>query len=384
VTGPQIKWADAEVDLQDTVGEIIDAGVLRFSVGPQGQLFNPHGDLFVPVGPNVNGQNWVWGDPTIGVADMMDTWSFNAIRVNNFIRPWTGFPDWHNNDDLAAIVDEYTAANCVVILANHTYGATTDTNVNGAGNMQDLINWWQPVAEQFKDNAYVWFNPINEPTGHPFGYSSPEYGLDVWLDICMTLGDAISEVAPHSTLLFDGHGIAQEKGHPSCLNAPDFTWPPFQYSAAIQRASILQGHFGRNRVIMSAHFYGIWAGFGTPTAGCIGPDADPLQYFREDANYYFDTLRDIGVPMVVGEFGSRTVADEEWFMAGNKEASHIILDQVLPARSAPMPGMLFWHGSGGDLRFLQDWNVWSAWDGDRDSLNWQGQAFLDYARSVNP
>lgn len=384
---PKLKWNAASVDLETVISEIGIGHTPRFSIDPQGQIIDPFGKLFIPVGINVNGANWVWGDPTIGASATMARWGFNTIRVNNFISgdPWgNGAPIFHENDDLVALVDEYTAKKYVVILCNHTYGSTTQLDVRIPANMARLIDWWEPIAEQFKENVYVWFNPINEPTSGPQGYSGPDYGLNDWQALSTQLGDAIRAVAPNCMLVFDGHGSGQDKGHgPSCMNQLDFTWPLFNFSAAIQKGPAMQAHFGRDRMIMSAHYYNEWAGIAQPYPGCVGPVDDPFFYFRSDTNAYLDRLRDLGIPMLYGEFGARVNDDEEWFQAGANDAARILMEQIAPVRTAPRPGILFWHASGGDLRYLENFrSEWTNWNGDYANLNFQGLGMVNYAQLV--
>jgi hypothetical protein len=133
-------------------------------------------------------------------------------------------------------------------------------------------------------------------------------------------------------------------------------------------------------------------------AGCTGSVGDPFSYFRSDALYYLSTLESLGVPMVFGEYGARTNYPEEWFIVGANDAAHILMEQVGPMKvatpGARRPGILFWHASGGDLRFLRkleseggsgiDQNQAFEWNEDPAELNWQGTAMLAYAQAVNP
>jgi hypothetical protein len=369
-----------------------------FTVAADGMISDPHGDPFVPLGVNISGVNWTWGEPEIGKADEMAKWHFNTIRVNNMIRCWSGNPCNNVCADAAAavayltpMVEEYTALGYVVMLTQHTYGATTQDDASAPAALADMIAWWNVVAAAFKDNPYVWFNPVNEPTGGVIGYdASTEFGLTIWTTIAETLGDAISAVAPSSVLVFDGHNAGQDKGHVSCRADQDFTYKPFDYTAALERGNVLQTRYGRNRVIMSAHFYGFWVGSGpshyeTFYPGCVGPVGDPLQHFREDANWYLDQVQLEGVPLVLGEWGAREFDAEEWYMEGSNDAAHMLTESILPTRSAPKPGLVFWHGSGLDLRYLETTqNYWWAWGGSTATLNRQGLAFYNYTTSVNP
>jgi hypothetical protein len=393
--GAQLRWDNAEVDLE-TVSAPLTAGVARFTFAADGSMIDPDGNPFVPVGMNVNGSNWVWPEATLGESDKMALWGINTIRTNNYSRPNPPYPDFHNNDDIRAIVEEYTSQNYVVMVANHTYGASSGVYMQPGGStstetyFQDLINWWLPLASDLKDNPYVWFNLINEPTGGPAAYPAPDFGLDWWMTLQTRLADAISEVAPNSMIVFDGHNAGQEKSHPSTRNAPDFTIPPFAYTAALSRGPALQARYGRDRVILSAHMYGVWAAFDQPGTypNAYGPNSDPWLYFRSDMNFYFDECARLGIPLIVGEFAARTNDPDDWYMAGSTTTAHVLLEQVLPGRTpldVVQPGVLFWHGSGGGNQYLElTRSSWLDWAGSDSTLNWQGQAFVNYARSHVP
>jgi hypothetical protein len=338
----------------------------------------------VPVGLNVNGPNWVWGDPTIGQSGHMARWGFNTIRVNSLIRCWSGQPCNHQNDNLDAIIDEYTAKKYVVMITNHTYGATTGAYLDSQSEADDLAAWWRGIAQRHGNNPYVWFNPVNEPTPHPGSATTdPTGGLDNWQAMSTRLADAITNVAPDAMLVFDGHSTGQDKGTWSCRIAPDFTWPPFRASAAMQRATVLQNRYGRDRVIMSAHAYNQWTGGNTAGSprNCPGPSSDPFLYWRQDMNYYLDQLQAKGVPLVWGEWGARNPS-EEWYLIGGNDAAWMLVEQVAPGQDVK-PGALFWHGSGGDDRYLTNTRMtWTQWNGSTSSLNRQGIAFYNYAQAV--
>lgn len=53
-----------------------------FTSNQAGQIIDPDGKEFIPVGVNANGPDWVWSDPTIGQSANMDKWRFNTLRLN--------------------------------------------------------------------------------------------------------------------------------------------------------------------------------------------------------------------------------------------------------------------------------------------------------------
>jgi hypothetical protein len=71
------------------------------------------------------------------------------------------------------------------------------------------------------------------------------------------------------------------------------------------------------------------------------------------------------------------------YLVGANDAAHVFMSRSLRTKTVKL-GSLFWHGSGGELRYLEvTRDEWTGWDGI-EPLNWQGQALLNYAKSINP
>ena len=352
-----------------------------FSVSPSGQILDPAGKEFVPVGVNANGPDWVWADPTIGQSDKMDIWRFNTLRIN------TCFPggcpisdtqpahwDWHTNDDLDSIVNEYAAKKYVVMIAVHQWGGNLWTN-----HIPELIDWWKTTAAKYKDNPYVWFNFINEPTTGEIG-SDPNV-LNEWNDLQSQLSAAVRPIAPNNIIVMDGNGYGQEKGTWACNpDAPaNGAWQgwvdPYKNSAFVKKGPALQAAYGP--VVFSLHVYGEWG--GNEAGGCTPALWD--QTFQ----VFVDKVHSLGLAMLIGETGSATEkVNEEWFDSGAWQAVHM-LARVLPNENLKL-GVLWWHGSGTSPYSLYfPWGAWTDVPPNADqTLNWHGQFMLDYAHQVNP
>jgi len=342
-------------------------------VTDRGRIIDPQGRDFIPVGVNANGQNWVWGEPTIGKSGKMALWHFNALRVNNCIT-FCQVAQWDTNDNLDALVNEYTSKRYVIILAQHQYGAggqnggtLTDANV------QRLADWWRTTAARYKDNPYVWFNPINEPTTQA-DPASPE--LPQWWSINTRIADAIKSVAPNNMLVFDGHSWGQEKGTWGCTNANGSGW--LNNSAALRYGPDLKARYGASAI--DTHFYGQWA--WNANAGCAGPVSDPYMYWRNDMRTYMQRVKDAGVALFAGELGStNSKASEPSWCGGCWDAAHIFYE-LAPQFGV---GVTPWHGSSGTPFDLMSPDYsWDQWDGNESVLLWQGRSLLNYAKSINP
>jgi mannan endo-1,4-beta-mannosidase len=375
-----LPWSSGQDDAGATATRAPGRGHGRFTVGPGGRILDPRGRTFVPVGVNANGPNWVWPGATVGQSAKMARWHFNTLRINTCITRCGTNPRSRTNNDLRRLVAEYTAKRYVVIIAQHQYGAAT---LAGRAELAHLRGWWRRTAARYRNNPYVWFDPLNEPTGHG---SDADPGLAAWWRISTSIADVIHRAAPRSVIVFDGNGYGQDKGTWACSHAPGWGKAPhfwLERSAGVVYGRALQRRYGVDRVVISPHVYGQWA--GNREWGCAGPAHDPYRYWRQDLNLYLDRLRQLGLPVVVGEYGStNTAAEEGWSQTGAWEAAHILMEQVAPRR-VPKVGVEFWHGSCCDTHPLTEPDAdWSAWSGDPAQLTWQGRDLYRYARLVNP
>jgi hypothetical protein len=363
----------------------------RFSIARGGVLKDPQGRTFTPVGVNVNGPRFVWPENAAATVGGMAAWHFNTIRVNTFSFCHRGLPCYSTNNNLGKIVNAYTRRHYVVIISNHDYGAGIDPT---AVQQKRVKAWWKAVAARYRTNPYVWFDPINEPSGHrdtSDGETNAHY-LARWWDIETNIADSVHADAPQSMLVIDGASAGQDKGTWACTHTPDFGKPLWSDSIHGSSAGIVDGHalqarYGGQHVVFSPHMYGQWA--GNRPYGCRGPASDPYRYWRYDMNVYFDKLEAENLPVLVGEWGATNrLADESFANGGSWEAAHILMEQVAPRRTIK-PGVLNWHCTAGDgyaLARPDDWclNYDPGHLRSGRTLLWQGQDLFNYAKLVNP
>ena len=342
-----------------------------FTSDPTGQIIDPDGKVFIPVGVNANGPDWVWIDATIGQSANMDKWRFNTLRVNTCYVGGCPSPDgtvsfdWHTNDDLDGIVSEYTAKKYVIMIDSHMWSG--DTYV---GHEQTIVDWWKATATRYKDNPYVWFNLINEPTTDP-------NGLAEWARLSTLIANAIRSEAPQNMLVIDGNTWGQDKGTWTCdplaPAGPDQAHP-WQYSAIVNKGPAMQAAFGP--VTFSVHTYGMWG--GNETQGCT-----PVLW---DATFkaYVDKVHSLHLPLLIGETGAHvTKAEEQPFEAGVWNAMQMVT-RVLPTLPVKI-GIEYWAGSSGSpYNLYSPFHSWTEYDKFRESLDWMGQFVSAYAHQVNP
>jgi hypothetical protein len=358
----------------------------RFSIGPDGVIFDLSGHVFTPVGVNVNGPNWVWGDTQDTAASVggMAPWHFNTVRVNIWTFCHDGVPCVHTNDNLDAIVNAYTSRHYVVILDEHDYGTNGDMT---ADQINTVKAWWAANAPKYKDNPYVWFDVANEPSGGWLSTDTAQTALARWYGIVTNIADTVHAAAPNSMLVIEGVYNAQDHNTWNCTHSWGSQYlstdPNVGYTGALTHGKDLQARYGNQHVVFSAHIYGMWA--GQKNYGCLGPFNDLYQYWREDLNTYLNGLQAEDLPLLVGEYGAvDNIGDEQWYAGGAWDAAHAFMEQVAPNR-AVKPGVIHWACSpetGYPLANPDHWCL--GYDPTQVTLAWQGTDLFSYAKLVNP
>lgn len=139
----------------------------------EGQICGPDGELFLARGINLHADGFPFPGNTAKLASQVEAWGFNAVRAN----PQALFP--HKDDtfeDQASVgdlVDTYTKRKMVVMVEAHD-------RIGGWFEGEDLdrlVAWFEGLAEQYKDNPYVWLGIQNEP-----GAIDSKDHLDKWLE----------------------------------------------------------------------------------------------------------------------------------------------------------------------------------------------------------
>ncbi|MGE0877784.1 MAG: cellulase family glycosylhydrolase [Acidimicrobiia bacterium] len=291
------------------------------------RIIAPDGKEFIPVGANFMGPHGFWPSDTIGQSsNVQNVWRWNTIRLN-MCKPGgcndAGGWDWSNNNDIDKLVNEYTSKKIVVMLADHSYAPGTFPTGSA---LDEIRGRWTDLAARFKDNPYVWFNPLNEP-GNTLGGNSGGV-MNQWLSTHQDLITAIRSTGNNNIVVVDGTNWGQEAA----------TWDASMIdggqSAAISKGQALKS-FDKN-VVMSLHVYGSW--------GAAGSQAE------RDARLanYIDHVHQLGLALLIGEVGG--YADNDGTGGGNELADWLARATTTAYRVAPGKGvgLIAWHAQPGD------------------------------------
>lgn len=132
------------------------------------KIFDPAGNEFIVKGTNIGGPGWVWPEQTLDNLSHIVKWKFNTIRLTTIGGPaldnqttYTCFTPQYKYTTfgtLRQIIKKYTDAQIVVLIEWHAVGGIyTGTSLTCAQ------NWFAMLAEEYKNNPYVWFDMFNEP-----------------------------------------------------------------------------------------------------------------------------------------------------------------------------------------------------------------------------
>ena len=261
------------------------------------KIFDSAGIQFVPQGVNVNGPKWPWDRPTIPDAGLIaDVWKCNIVRVNC----WPEFVVNNlNNLDLDGIVNAFTAKKVVVMLEDHHFTGRYPTPAE----LTTATNWWVTQANKYKNNAYVWFNLMNEPG---------ENGVPVpaqWLNVHRAIIQAIRNTGANNIIVCDEHGFGQANGFDN--NAS---------SATLTYGETLTSQF--KNIVFSLHLYGNWI------------------YGKERLDSYVDAAKAKKLVVMMGEYG----VGNDYSM----EVTSSIMKVCIPKKI----GRIAWHWAGVDLHKL--------------------------------
>jgi hypothetical protein len=323
-----------------TTAEAVETG--GFAVDGS-TIVGPDGEPFVARGVNLLGPQSFWPDETAGLSGAVRDWGLNTVRINTCLPG--GCEDaegaaWDVNDDLDAIVDEFTGAGLVVIISLHQVepGSFADD-----ASFPALSMWWRATAARYADNPFVWFNLLNEP-GHG-------EGVDIrWRTLHERLIDVVREEATN-LILVDGTQYGQEAGAPGSGPVTEAT------SAILRHGEALAAR--APDVAFSVHVYDQWAG--------PGDDVARFERLRD----FVTAVHDQGLALIIGETGG---PDDE------PDGPLALATQAAYAVAGALDvGLLAWHGQPGD-----DFALLTRADGIRADLTdldtaeptWHGELLL--------
>lgn len=279
-------------------------------------ILDRNGNEFVIKGVNVNGEYWPWTRNTTNDAGLIaDVWKFNTIRVNMF--PRLSYNGVAKTQDIASIVNAFTAKGVVVIIENHDVtGRYPESSPVWVGidrypSLNEMVAWWKDMAVRFKDNDLVWFNPMNEPGAGSYSLSE---SVNKWYSTHDTLISAIRSVAPDNIIMVDEHDYGQGNGFVNGASSSD--------SAIVSKGEALKAKY--SNLVFDVHMYEKW------TNG------------KDRFQSYVNTIRGKGLPIVVGEYG-----------VGNN-ATKSVVDGMFTVAVPDKVGRIAWAWTGDDVFDLTD------------------------------
>ena len=350
-----------------------------FEVGG-GQIFDPEGRRFIPVGTNLNGPNSFFDAPTAGrAAGLKRDWGFNTVRLVTCLQQGCHGPPSTTNNNLEAIVDEYAAQKLVVIVEYHQLGfgaAATNAEIDQA------ITFWTDLARRFGTNPYVWFNLFNEPESsyQDFVLNDGTTATGRWRTQHQRVIDAVRAAGATNVIVVDDTQAGQ--------GAAD--WWKVDPSPTADSGILSEG---RNlvdpaaRLVFSVHAYDVWGFPNDNDASCATRYTDTQRDIRFRA--YAQRARDAGLALMVGEVGFRATdrADSGVSFHGEQGIPHppcgstMLLAAETVYRVAPEFGLgvLSWHGFALTAAGPQDWTMSGS---PPTNLTYFGDLHYQYASAM--
>lgn len=371
------------------------------------KILDPDGNEFIPFGGNMNGYKWGWNNRTRDHIDaFVDHWKFNTVRLNCYIKGYhRNSQYWHHgdfngtwnvNNDLDQLIELFTSRGVVVQIEAHDWtgrgiNVTEQKFYNNNGNelgsnhgetlenpftefggketyesqFDILVDFFSYFAEKYKDNPYVWFNPMNEPGTVVDGYylaNGSKYGQvpQYWADMHIEFIKAMRELGFNNIIVVDGIAAGQDHGqwwghNPSTLKP--------HTSAILSKGQEVFNADSIGNTVFSFHAYHNW-----------GKTANPNLISQ-----YVDAVHDKGLAIHIGEAG--------WYV--NREtaepgvAFHRIFDQDLVLGKGI--GVLSWHLQPGDGMALVHEGTFSRINHTQNptNLTWSGERFWEIRNRIN-
>jgi Cellulase (glycosyl hydrolase family 5) len=249
-----------------------------------GQILDPSGNSFVPVGLHLTGRHGASPQASVGAVNAMKAWGMNTARIVTCLDPaCDGAPPgaigYVTNSDTDAIVRDLTARKAVAMIESyHISAGTFPTDAQQI----EVGNWWADVAARYKDNPYVWFNLMNEPG------ENANYGVGAvdprWLSWNSYLAGRIRGAGAQNPIVIDGSNNGQDIQY----NTEGGQLARTDASAILTYGPEIMKQY--SNVIFSLHVYDVWG---------KGTDA------QNDARLvdYVSRVRATGAALIVGEAG---------------------------------------------------------------------------------
>ena len=277
-----------------------------FVVG--GQIVDPDGNLFVPVGVNgaikTTDYPYVYEGGNGGINGRLESigiWRWNTVRATLRCADESGVPTQQEViDGIDETVQELTQARIVVILACHD-GTGSDLVLDSALDLQ-VRAFWDEVVPRYQDNPYVWFNFFNEP--------QTKFDPEVWLELHRFYYDRYRSTGAENIMVFD---------------LPNFG----------QGIDLLAGDTFADELGGACNTVFGWHAWGS-LSGVQASDEDYAALAATALRRNLAvTITEAGVPEPLD---AGTAGNPEWNTSGYYAALKV-------AESSPI-GLLWWHGTG--------------------------------------
>ncbi|KOP22822.1 hypothetical protein AMR41_29450 [Hapalosiphon sp. MRB220] len=194
-------------------------------------IIDPNGKEFIPRGFNIAGYNYTYTAQRQGTAYIngvarvigpypqdaipyLQAWGVNTVRLHGDIFNPTSRGGDFRADKMAAVdeaVQAITGAGMVCILEyahwiNNQAAGGILTN-NSFPTLQQVIDKGVEFANLYKNNPYVWLEPVNEPVGTITPSSSQ---LDAWVYMYQKFIKAIRDAGCNNIIVCNGIAWGQE------------------------------------------------------------------------------------------------------------------------------------------------------------------------------
>jgi mannan endo-1,4-beta-mannosidase len=342
--GESISCAGRWHTLVSTPGLIAERS--GFSVSGS-TILSPEGKIFVPVGANVGkngGFNWKWSID--GKLREVQAWKWNTIRLNEWctdseswkVRSKSGFEALTR--EVAAIVDEFTKSNIVVILSCHDLTHGLYKPADYAKYDAQVQEFFRDAAKRYKDNPYVWFNPLNEPYWE---------NSTAWLEAQKKYLRLIRDAWAENIFIADALNMGQDAGWDGAPRLyADSLWP------ALVRSW--------KNIVFGLHAYG---GIG----------------WTPEYRAYFEAIKKAGLALIVSEAGYTIDGSTT---AGDYALNVRWYNAVTELWPNAWIGTLWWHATHGDMFSLKkSGGSFYADGGPLESLSPAGKSFADYSTKMS-
>lgn len=280
-------------------------------------IVDPEGYVFVPMGANIavrqaphleNGFAFNWRGTANGHSEDVKAWGWNTLRLNVIcLTPNDGPTQAQTLDGIDQVIKEYTAKKIVIIIECHHGDVTGKDPAYSSSVVQQTMSFFDNVTKKYKNNPYVWFNPLNEPFG-----SGNKAG---WIELHNSLYNRVRSNAENNIFIADLPGYGNQ-------------------IEALVDSNLSTYSNGKCNVLYGWHAYGFINGYATDSS----------------IKNYIEKLSAKNIPMIVGEFGDPLSLNEG--TAGPPIQNRIGANGVMKYAPNYGYGLLWWHATGDSSNYL--------------------------------